>query len=220
MHRILMLSTAYRQSSRPDPTLRVSDPDNSLLSRFPMNRMDAESLRDSILRVSGRLDPRRFGPADEVETRPDGEVVTASARRSVYLLQRRSTPLTLLDVFDAPRMDPNCLMRRNSNVASQALQLWNSDLVRESSRHLAARIRSLAGNDIEKQVETLYLCALTRRPSPSELKTAGDSLRELKTRWSEHLPKGLPSDSHRADWLALATLCHVELNSAEFLFVP
>jgi hypothetical protein len=98
--------------------------------------------------------------------------------------------------------------------------LWNSDLVRESSRHLAARIRSLAGNDIEKQVEALYLCALTRRPSPSELKTAGDSLRELKTRWSEHLPKGLPSDSHRADWLALATLCHVELNSAEFLFVP
>src|SRR4030095_7632027 len=88
LHRILMLSTAYRQSSRPDPTLHVADPDNSLLSRFPMHRMGAESRGDAILRVSGRLDPRRFGPADEVETRPDGEVVTASARRSVYLLQR------------------------------------------------------------------------------------------------------------------------------------
>ena len=78
-----------------------------LLSRFPIRRLDADAVRDSILNVSQRLSLIQFGPPDKIEVQPDGEVTAASCgpggcRRSIYLLQRRSTPLTILEAFDAP----------------------------------------------------------------------------------------------------------------------
>ena len=137
MHRLIVTSTAYRQSSIAQPEQVESDPDDVLLSRFPLRRLDAEAIRDSILKVTGRLDARQFGPADEVDLTPEGEVISKGTgfRRSIYLLQRRSMPLTLLELFDAPRMDPSCLERARSTVPTQALQLWNSDMLREGSRY-------------------------------------------------------------------------------------
>ena len=221
MHRLIMTSTVYRQSSRYDPARRLTDPDNRLLSHFPMRRMDAETLRDSILKTGDRLDLRQFGSADALKIGPDGEVGSESLRRSVYLLRRRSTPVTMLEVFDAPRLETNCVMRRQSNVPSQALVLWNGDLVRESARFFAGRIIDAVGANREEQIKRIYLTALTRDPSSQELGDALQSLGLLRERWLDQLEKEPTAEPRqtRAEWLALSTLCHVILNSAEFVYV-
>jgi hypothetical protein len=225
LHKLIMTSAAYRQSSHGDPHRAEADPDNVLLSRFPIRRLDADAVRDSILKVSQRLSLVPFGPPDKVEVQPDGEVTTSCAeagcRRSIYLLQRRSTPLTFLETFDAPQLHPNCLQRPVSTVASQALLMWNSDMVRENSRHFAGRVIDSVGGDVPRQIEEVYLRALCRKPSVDEVKKACAEVEQLTSDWLIHHQKTPPAEpkSMRAQWEALATFCHAVLNSAEFIFV-
>ena len=138
IHKLILTSTAYRQSSSFDADRHAADSDNALLSRFPLLRLDAEAIRDSILKVAERLDTKPYGPAEKVEVRPDGEVVgqcsPAGCRRSIYMLQRRTTPMTMLDAFDLPQLNPNCLKRGHSTVPSQSLTMMNSDEVRTHAR--------------------------------------------------------------------------------------
>ncbi|MBI5759110.1 MAG: PSD1 domain-containing protein, partial [Planctomycetales bacterium] len=147
MHRLMMTSNTYRQASRVESqelrderevqTSRLStldsrftlDPDNRLLSRMPLRRMEAEVLRDTLLLVSGQLNETRFGPADPVQVRGDG-LVLSSKRRSIYVQQLRKQLPTLLESFDLPAMNPNCLERMDSLVAPQALHLLNDTTVR------------------------------------------------------------------------------------------
>ena len=225
MHRLIMTSSAYRQASgSPGAEAANGHSDNSLLSRFPLQRLDAEALRDSILKISGRLDPTPFGPADQVEVQSDGEVTSqctsAGCRRSIYMLQRRTTPLTMLDTFDAPQLNPNCLKRSQSMVTSQALQLWNSQLTRESARHFAGRVMDAAGSDLERQVEQVYLAALSRWPTAAEKEAALGEIGQLDRHWTEHLDSHTPAEPKRsrARWLALSTFCHAIMNSAEFIY--
>ena len=225
MHRLIMTSSAYRQSSgSPGEETGNGHSDNSLLSRFPLQRLDAEALRDSILKISGRLDSTPFGPADEVEVQEDGEVTSqctsAGCRRSVYMLQRRTTPLTMLDTFDAPQLNPNCVKRSQSMVTSQALQLWNSQLARKSARHFAGRVIDAVGSDLESQVEQVYLAALSRWPTAAEKAAALEEIGQVDRHWAEHLESHTPAEPKRsrARWLALSTFCHAMLNSAEFIF--
>ena len=221
----MMTSTAYRQSSVFDAEAHGADPDNVLLSRFPMQRIDAEALRDSILKVVGRLDSRPFGPPNEVDVKPDGEVVSkgtrAGFRRSIYLLQRRSTPLTFLETFDMPPLKPNSLKRPNSMVASQALQLMNSDMARELSPYFAGRVMDVVGADVGKQVERVYLTALSRWPSADEKRLGVETLRDLTQDWLKHLEEEVPAEPKqaKAEWLGLATFCHSILNTADFLYI-
>ena len=225
IHKLIMTSAAYRQSSRFDGAVHGEDPDNVLLSRFPLRRLDGEVIRDSILKVTGRLDPRPFGPPDGVEVTPEGEVVSkaskAGFRRTIYILQRRSTPLTLLTLFDTPRMEPNSLKRALSTVPNQALQLSNSDMVRGNSRYFAGRVMDAAGEDLDKQIERVYLTALSRWPTAEEGKLGKEAVQDLTRYWLEHLEEEVPAEPKRdkARWLALATLCHTILNSAEFIYI-
>ena len=224
LHRLILTSTAYRQSSLFDPAADVADSDNVLLSRFPLRRLDAEAIRDSILQVAGRLDTTPFGPPDEVEVKPDGEVVAKareSYRRSIYLLQLRKTPVTILTAFDAPQLRPNCLRRARSTVSSQALQMMNSDMVRENSRYMAGRVIDAVGGNPGKQVERVYLAALGRPPSTEESDRAKSTLPHLVAGWRTHLDTAVPEEPKemQAQWLALATLCHTVLNSAEFIYI-
>ncbi len=225
MHKLIMTSTAYRQTSLVDPNVHDTDPDNVLLSRFPLRRLDAEAIRDSILKVAGRLDTTPFGPADQIEVTPENEVVSKGTkngyRRSIYLLQRRSTPLTMLELFDAPRMGPNCLQRAYSTVPTQALQLWNSEMTREASRYFAGRVIDAVGDNLGEQIERVYLLALSRHPTTSETRQGIEALTKLDGSWLEHLEEELPAEpkSPRARWLALAAFCHVILNSPEFIYV-
>jgi hypothetical protein len=130
LHRLILTSTVYRQSSRRDPAKDRLDPDNRLLGRMPVRRLEAEAVRDAILAVSGRLNRQPFGPpvpvmVDEVGQvvlgvdtrdagRPTNKVVPLGGqefRRSVYVQARRSLPLTMLEAFDAPMPEPNCECR-------------------------------------------------------------------------------------------------------------
>ena len=150
MHRLIMTSSVYRQSSHADAERQDKDPDGALLSRFPLHRLDSDAIRDSILKVAGRLDLKPFGPPDPVKVMPDGEVVgtgdaKSGQRRSIYMAGRRTQPITLLDTFDTPFMNPNCVKRAQSTVSSQALELMNSDLLRQASRYMAGRIIDAEG---------------------------------------------------------------------------
>ena len=225
IHKLIMTSTAYRQSSRFDASRNGANPDNILLSRFPLRRLDADAIRDSIFKVARRIDFTPFGPPEELEVRSDGEVINkclaAGCRRSIYTLQRRTTPVTMLEAFDAPQMTPNCLKRAHSTVSSQALQMMNSEMVRESSRYFAGRVMDAVGGDVGKQIERVYLESLCRRPSTEELKLGETALRDLTRHWQQHLEKEVPAEPReaKAKWLALAAFCHTIMNSAEFIYI-
>ena len=225
LHRLILTSTAYRQSSLLDETNRAGDPDNVLLSRFPLRRLGADAIRDSVLKAAQRLDPMPFGPADEIDVRPDGGVVAkdsaAGQRRGIYIQQRRSKPVTILEAFDAPQLKPNCLRRSNSTVASQALQMMNSEILRTNSRYMAGRVIDAVGEDPAAQVERVYLTALGRPPSAEERIDGAFTLADMTKAWGRTLEEQVPMEPKRtkAGWLALATLCHTVLNSAEFLYL-
>lgn len=104
MHRLMMTSATYRQSSHLSPKLIELDPDNQLYSRMPLRRMDAESLYDTLLLLAGRLDETRFGPADPVQSRADGLVIPTGTskgwRRMIYVQQLRKQMISHLENFD------------------------------------------------------------------------------------------------------------------------
>ena len=225
MHRLMMTSAAYRQTSRVSPRVRESDPDNLLFSRMPLRRLNAEALHDSVLRVTGRLDPTPFGIPVHLKEESSGEVVPESTpggwRRAVYLLKRRRMPVSSLEAFDYPVMIPNCGQRRQSNVPLQALQLVNGELMRGHARYLAGRLMDQAPGDMPGQIEKLYLEVLSRYPTPEESRRIEESLQRLQREWRSHLdqendpgPRG-PG----ARWSALSSVVLTLLNSAEFLYI-
>lgn len=225
MHQLMMTSTAYRQSSHISDRALEIDPQNKLLSRMQLRRMSAEALYDSILRATGRLDPTPFGPPDQVTTKGSGEIVVNGTkegwRRAVYVLKRRKTPPTLLDVFDSPQLTPNCTERSQSTVATQALQMMNGATVRGHARYLAARLMDAFPNHREDQIEQLYLRTLTRPPTLREVESAHQTLDDLAAKWRNHLDDE-NDDAPRAftaQWSALGSLAHALLSSAEFLYV-
>ena len=180
MHRLMMTSSAYRQSSAIGSESKRLDPENTLLSRMPMRRMDAESLNDTMLLVSGRLDETPFGVPGPVEVRDDGLVTQIETpkgfRRSIYVRQRRTQLATVLDNFDLPPMNPNCSERTESTVSLQALYLLNNGLVHRLADLTASRIKAEAGNDVNKQIDTLYWRALSREPGEDEKRAALEAL--------------------------------------------
>jgi hypothetical protein len=219
MHRRMMTSTTYRQRSLVTQELDKLDSANVLYSRMPLTRLDAESLYDAMLLVAGRLDETRFGPADPVRVRPDGLATPAATergwRRLVYVQQLRKKIPTHLETFDFPQMNPNCVERRDSTVAPQALHLMNNGMVEQLAAAFAARVRSEAGTDPGRQVETTYLIALSRRPSREEKKLGVESLRKFSGEWAA----AGTIDREALRVKSLTAYCHAILNSAAFLYV-
>jgi len=143
LHRQIMLSNTYQQSSRRSPEKDAVDGDNRLYGRMPVKRLNAETIRDRMLAVSGTLDRTQFGPAVPVTPDDAGQIIVQNSvpRRSVYLQVRRTQPESMLTAFDAPVMDLNCERRPSSTVASQSLMLMNSETVLQYARKLAERAR-------------------------------------------------------------------------------
>jgi hypothetical protein len=141
LHRVIMLSTAYRQSSRRVSEQIAIDAENRCYGRQNVLRLDAESLRDRALTATGLLDRTMFGPPVGVKEDDSGQVVVANDvhRRSLYLLQRRSQPVALMQAFDAPVMVTNCEARLSSTVATQSLMLMNGDFWLSQAGALADR---------------------------------------------------------------------------------
>jgi mono/diheme cytochrome c family protein len=219
VHRLLMASAAYRQSSTRAPLLEKTDPENRLLGRMPVRRMEAEVLYDTLLQVAHRLDPRPFDPPDPVDVRPDGLATPVGTergwRRSIYLLQRRKEMPTLLDSFDCPQMAPNCIERVQTTVASQALNMLNDAQVRRLAGAFARRVAEEAGADPAGRVERAYWVALSRPPTTEERTVGVRALDELTQAWGKQNPPGPEDPAGRA----LVTYCHALMNSAAFLTV-
>ena len=244
LHRLIMTSRTYRQSSAVSAQARQVDPDNELLSRMPLRRLEAEAIRDALLFVSGRLDRTASGPADPLQARPDGLVTSqartgknaavstgagsGSWRRSIYVLQRRTQPLTILENFDLPTMNPNCTNRIESTVVPQALHLLNNQMIHRLAAGFADRVLQEVGvvqkigTARSRQVERVYRLAFGRRPTPAETARAVALLEHLADQW-----RGEQADASEegaavavdADRRALGNLCHAIMNSAEFIHV-
>ncbi|MEC9096997.1 MAG: PSD1 and planctomycete cytochrome C domain-containing protein, partial [Planctomycetota bacterium] len=154
LHRVIMTSTVYMQQSKRTPDADQIDGGNQMYSHFPVKRLDAEAIRDSILAVSGKLDRTTFGAPVMVEKDTSGQVIVNGEvqRRSVYLQMKRTEPIAILKAFDAPAMEINCTKRDSSTVATQSLMLMNSDFILRYADFFAARLNQEAQGKIESSV--------------------------------------------------------------------
>ncbi len=233
MHRLMVTTATYRQSSAPSAKALELDPENTLLARMPRRRLEAEAVRDALLAVSGTLDRRVGGPSvfpdlpPGVETR-GGWTRSASAsdrnRRTLYVFVRRNLRYPLLDAFDAPDTNTTCPERNVSVNAPQALMLLNSDLILDQARALAGRLYREASdrNDRASLIRATYRLAFAREPDPDE------SARGLAFLESEPalvsgrpaaLPVPMPDGLAPAQAAAMVDYCHALLNLNEFVFV-
>ena len=158
MHKLIMTSAVYRQSSKQRPEAMAVDPVNFHYWRMPIRRLEAEAIRDRILAASGTLDRTMFGPTVEVTEDTVGQVVVAgdSARRGIYLQVRRTKPVSFLAAFDAPVMETNCDLRPSSTVSPQALMLMNSDFVLKQAKLMAERLRRETSRDVALLPNVLF----------------------------------------------------------------
>jgi mono/diheme cytochrome c family protein len=227
-HKQIMLSTAYRQSSQRDTARMERDGDDRLHSRAPVQRLDAETLRDRILSVTGVLNGRMFGPPIPVKEDdvgqivvgvdpppPGNEIVDSPAfRRSVYVQVRRTQPLAFLQAFDAPVMEVNCERRSVSTVAPQALMLMNSGFILKQAGYFAARLKRDVGADVGRQIQRAWQLAYCRPPTAEETAQVTTFLAQRTAHFQQQTP---PAADAAGD--ALTSLCQVILSSNEFLYV-
>jgi hypothetical protein len=239
LHRLIVTSTAYRQSSQRRDDLEVVDPENRLLGRMSVRRLEAETIRDALLALSGRLSNKQFGPPvpvapDDVGQivvaidtrdsagRPSGKVVALGEeefRRSLYVQVRRSMPLGMLEPFDAPLMTPNCQQRSSSTVAPQSLLMMNSPAVARESAEMAARIEREAGIDPAARIARAWRLVFGRPPTAGEVEAGVVFLNrqaEAAAALAPVDPKTPGPDPART---ALANLCHALISSNGFLYV-
>jgi hypothetical protein len=213
MHRLIVLSSTYRMSSRPDPAADRLDPANELLHRMNVRRLDAEAIRDSLLSVSGRLDPAMYGPSVAPHLTPfmDGRgrpavsgPVDGDGRRSLYLGVRRNFLNPMFLAFDFPAPFSTMGRRNVSNVPAQALTMLNDPFVVGQARVWAARVREEAGDRPRREVlGRMYLAAFGRPPTDDE---AAAACRFLDAAGFD-------------DAQSWADLAHVLFNVKEFIYV-
>lgn len=208
MHRLIVLSATYRQSSGSQASSPASaiDSESRYLWRFPSRRLDAEVIRDSMLTVSGRLDLKMYGRGFNLFDKRGGltgfepvEMLTPeNTRRMIYAHKVRREPEAVFGAFDCPDAGQSTAVRRSSTTPIQALNLFNSRFTLETSAAFAARVKKEAGEEAVKQVTHAFRLALGRPPSAAELGDAEPIVRQH----------------------GLAVLCRALFNSNEFLFVP
>ena len=139
-------------------------------------------------------------------------------RRLIYVQQLRKKLPTHLETFDFPQMNPNCLERRDSTVAPQALHLLNNAMVEQLAGDFAARVRREAGTEVD-EIATVYRIALSRSPTIDEKKIGRAALKKFEDEWVKQFKAAGQVDRESAREKALVTYCHAVLNSAAFLFV-
>lgn len=206
LHRLIVLSATYRQSNRIDAAAQAKDADDRLLWRFPSRRLEAETIRDAMLAVSGRLNLKMFGRGFDLFDKRGGlsgfkpvESFTGDGlRRMIYAHKVRREREAVFGAFDCPDAGQSTARRRESTTPIQALNLFNSQFTIDESNALAARVKADAGDDATRQIRRAYQLALSRDPSADELRDSESVVREH----------------------GLGPLCRALFNSNEFLFLP
>ena len=235
LHRLIMNSATYRQSSRfaTDEHLET-DFDNRLLWRVNRRRLEAEALWDSVHSTAGTINLAMGGPpitpplaGDEIASLRDKWhwVVTANpkqhTRRGLYIIVRRNFKFPMFQVFDTPVTSQSCPVRDVTTVAPQALWGLNNQSVFRQAMHLAGRVIKEAGSETQKQIEHAWQIALQRPPTDEERKSATQLLEALAT--GKPTPLKDPPASLKAASAehaqALTKLCLALFNLSEFAFI-
>jgi hypothetical protein len=216
LHKLIMTSATYRQRSgfrvqgsessplNPEPrTLNPSDPDNTLLWRQNLRRLEAELIRDNMLAVSGTLDRTLYGP---------GTLDEGHTRRSIYFMVKRSKLVPMMQLFDQPEPLVSVGGRPSTTIAPQALAFLNSPHVRTYAHNFAKRLAPAYQKSPTDAVRDAYLTAISRPPDDVELSSSLDFISaQAKAYSSAQNPDSLP--------LALADFCQVLFGLNEFVYV-
>lgn len=213
LHKRIVMSATYQQSSALNEASAKIDPDNKLMWRFNRRRLEGEAIRDSILAVAGDLNTRMYGPG-VFPPLPAGMVSRGgwkknedeadSSRRSVYIFVRRNTRYPMIEAFDMPDTHESCARRNNTVTPMQALELMNNDLVLGWSRDFARRVKNDQGLSIDNQIDRAWGLAYSRPATEDEKKMAAEFLQKQQAAGSA---------------APLGDLCHTLLNSNEFLYI-
>jgi len=236
MHRLMVTSSAYRQSSLHREDAKQRDPLNRLLWRFRPQRLEAEAIRDSALYVSGLLNPAIGGPS-VTPPLPPGMPPPAGGwelsrdpadnhRRSLYISVRRTASYPMLGAFDMPDSNESCSRRTQTVTAPQALTLLNAEQSLEWSQAFAGRVIERAGDNLSKQIEEAFYLAYSRRPDPWEQDRIMTFVNRQRGLLSERQAKGetlaLPTTvtagMQAPEAAALVDLCLTLINSNEFVY--
>ena len=220
LHRLLVTSAVYRQSSTASPEGLEKDPENRLYGRADVRRLEAESVRDALLAAGDQLEQQLGGSLLKVKNRAyffdhTSKDLTdyTSDRRSLYLPVVRNNVYDLFQLLDYPDAAVPSGDRATTTVAPQALLMLNSDFVMQSADRLAARLLAQEGRD-EDRIATLWLRAYGRSPSPAEVAESLKYLGELE----QALAAGQPAtpEVRRAAW---NVLCHTTVAANEFVYL-
>jgi hypothetical protein len=202
IHKLMLTSAAYMQSSEFHDDFAKADPSNRLLWRYAPRRLEAEIIRDSMLAVSGQLDPTMFGP---------GTLEPAHKRRSIYFMIKRSQLIPVLQIFDSPEPLVSVGDRPATTIAPQALVFMNSPQVREYAEGFSKRLveRQLDDSELLRQA---YLTALGREPKPEEREA---TLKFLQIQTESYAMANLPNPKETA----VADMCHTLFGLNEFIYI-
>jgi hypothetical protein len=225
------LSNLDSQSSTIDPRATSLEENLVGLSHWRQRRLEAEGVRDSILAVTGRLNPQMAGPSVfptipravlEGQSRP-GEGWGKSSedqasRRSIYVFVKRVLAVPELELLDTPDTTFSCEQRPVSTTGPQALTYLNGEFIQEQAGHFAARLIREVGNDPGAQIRRSFELALCRPPRADEIAASMDFLRKQEQEIISDDPKS-QKDSAEKKRKALAAFCLVILNTNEFVFV-
>lgn len=235
LHRLILSSSTYQQSSRYDERAAQIDPENKLLWRYPRQRLEGETIRDAAMAVAGVLNTKMGGPSVFPEL-PPGLSVTGGwsvskaeserNRRSIYVFVRRNTRYPIFETFDMPDTHESCPRRMVTTSPIQALTMLNNKLTLEWAQAFAGRVFQTAGPDFDQQIDTAYRLALSRSPDQTEIQVARYFFARHRSILSERvaageslaLPTDLPEKSDPVQAASLVDFCHVLINANEFVY--
>ena len=227
VHRMILTSSTWQQRSRVTSEHRdaglAADPDNHLLWRQNLRRLEAEPLRDSVLAVADTLNSRMRGTSQPVARQGDGEVIVAGGsdqnRRSVYVQILRLRPETMLQVFDQPTISINCTQRSTSTVSTQALTILNSDAMVRAATAFADRVLA---EQPDVPINHAVLTAFARPATADEQALLSGHLNELTSHYLAQRASDLreqPDVKAACRKQALTDVCHMLLSANEFVYV-
>jgi len=199
LHKEIMLTAAWQQSSAPSPHKSFIDPNNNLLWRFTPRRLEAEIVRDSILSASGQLDPTMYGP---------GTLDESHQRRSIYFMIKRSRLIPMMQIFDQPEPLVSQGSRPSTTIAPQALHFLNNPEVVKWAGALAV---SITNEDLKAAIRALYFQTLCREPTTTELQENCAFIEAQEASYG---------DAKNARQLAIADLTQVIFSLNEFIYLP
>ena len=240
LHRMILLSSTFQQSSANQPQAAEVDPSDKLLWRFERRRLEGEVIRDSMLFVGGELNLKASGPgvfpplpagvsmprSTYLNWKPEKDPAEAN-RRSVYVFVKRNLRYPMFEAFDFPDTHEPCPRRNATVTPTQPLALMNDELVMEWSRDLATKVLNDSGLTDQQRIERLYRIALSRPPKADETQSIREFLdrqasligERLARKDAVPLPDSVPQGMAPAMAGAFVDLCHALLNSNEFIYM-